>query len=327
VIGLSAHVRHDDPVRGFWRSIGALCCAVLLASCSVLSGRSTNEPSRTVAPHSTGASARHTERAAFTDDHAVSALLTAAQHDFETVYTYDYRHLTKYLDAGLNVTTSPYSDTYRSAFEGRAAQALQAGQYVQLATARLAGLASLSGDHTQGSVIVSGTFATTSVRDPNGANKTVTVGLTMKKVGSSWRISEVKNGGATTGSVPANTPLRNAIDAARTALTRIYGLHRAGFKSDYAKALALTTDTLHDTMSQREDAVRTTLTSGQYDLSCKVVGLGVLEPGTDVSLIMVVDEFHVGRQGAELGPYRHILAVSVTDVNGSWRVRSAAPIT
>jgi hypothetical protein len=327
VIGLPGTVRHDVPVRGSSRFLLLLCCAVALAGCSALSGRTSTESRRPGAPASASAAAAKAARAAFTDKRTVAAVLKAAQHDFEVVFTYDYRHLARYRNTGESATTGAYATTYRNALEGKGAQAITAQKYVQVATATIAGLVGLSGDKTHATTVVSGTISATSVKNPAGGTKTVTLTLKLQHVDGSWRIAGTGTGAAARGSIPANGPMRKAMAAARAAVLRIYGLRRASFKKDYAKALALTTDTLHATMSDKEASVQKTLTGGKYDLSAKIVGFAALEPNPDVRFVVTLDEYHVGRQGTQLGPFRHTLAVGVSYVDKGWRVSSATPVS
>jgi hypothetical protein len=298
-----------------------------LAGCSVLSGRTSTESRRPGGPPSDSSAAKKAATAGFTDERTVSAVLKDAQHDFETVYTYDYRNLGKYRSAGLQVTANPYTNTYRRALEGRGAQVLTAQKYSQVASANVAGLVGLSDHNTQATAIVNGSISAMSVKNPSGATKTVTLTLKLQRIGSSWRISDTQNGAAAQGSVPANGPLRKAISAARSALTHIYGLHRSSFNSDYQKALAFTTDTLHDTMTQKQSSVQQTLTTGKYDLSAKIVGFAVVKPNPNVRFIVTLDQFHVGRQGAQLGPFRTTLAVTVVYVDNGWLVSTLTPVS
>ncbi|MDQ1374969.1 MAG: hypothetical protein QOJ09_2307, partial [Actinomycetota bacterium] len=90
-----------------------LGCVLAFTSCSVLSGRSASDPTSAGTGTAGGSSAAAAPHAGYTDAHAVADVLSAAKNDFETVYTFDYRHLAKYLKAGLHVTTSPYEATYR----------------------------------------------------------------------------------------------------------------------------------------------------------------------------------------------------------------------
>lgn len=333
MIGLPGWLRHDEPVRAFWRSAGAAACIValagsgLLSGCGVLSGRSTSDISGTptVGP-ATSSAPVNTSGAKFTDAAAVSSVLSAAEHDFETVFTYDYRNLAKYRSEGLKVTTSPYSTTYGNALQGKLGQRLVSTKSVQVATSQVSGIASLTSHATYAKVIVHGTITTTSAADPTGSPRNVTAVLIMRKISGSWRISATKTGAAAVGSIPADSKMRQAIAATRLALVRIYGLHRSSFEADYRRAVAFTTDTLRATMTRQKVSLQATLVTGKYDLSAKIVGVAAMQPKTGTSFIIEVDEYRVGRQSAKLGPYPHILLVNTALVNGKWLIRSATPL-
>jgi hypothetical protein len=314
-------------VRAFWRSAGAAACAVALAGCSLLSGRTTSDANGIRTPTPSNSSSTPVPRPQFTGGTDVSAALQAAEHDFETVFTYDYRDLGKYRAAGLKATASPYSATYANALQGKPGRTLVASKSVQVATSTLAALASLTNRGSSAAVIVSGSIATTSAQNPGGSTHSVTAVLNLRKVGSSWRITGTKTGAARQGTIPANPALRNAMSAARAALLRIYGLHRSSFAADYRKAVALTTGDLHDTMTSQEGALQQAQVVGKYDLSAKIVGFAALQPSTDASFVIAVDEYRIGRQGAKLGPYQHRLVVSTTFVQGTWLARSATPLS
>lgn len=304
-----------------------MVCAVALAGCSVLTGRTSTDATGSNRVRPSGSAAVHVLGPQFTSDKAARGALRAAQQDFETVFTYDYRNLGKYLSAGLKVTTSPYSSTYSSALQGKEGQKLVASKSVQVATSALSALASLTNHQTRAAVIVHGSLATTSANNPSGTMNSVTVVLNLHKVGRSWRIASTKTGAATQGAIPANPAMRKAMSAARSAVIRIYGLRRSHFQADYAKALALTTDDLHATMTTSEPALLKTLTTGKYDLSAKIVGFAAEQPAGDATFVVALDEYRVSRQNARLGPYHHQILVVATSVRGKWLLRSATPLS
>ena len=326
MIGLPAGLRHDVPVRAFWRGVGATVCAVALAGCGVLSGRSTSDVSGTPTPETTKSSSTPAPRVAFTDASVAAAVLHAAQHDFETAFTYDYRQLSRYRSAGLKVMTSPYSTTYGNALQGKGAQTLKSAQSVQVATSTLAALASLTDHNTHAKAVVRGAITSTSVKNPTGTTNNVTLLLDLRKIGGTWRIAATKTGLTTIGAIPANGEMRKAMGAARAAMLRLYGLRRSTFQADFRKALALTTGMLNNTMQSQQTSLHNTLSTGKYDLSAKIVGFAVVQPKDDVSFIVTVDEYRVARQGAKLGPYQHVFLVHTTYVHGRWLTSSATPL-
>ena len=327
MIGLPARVGHDVRVRAFWRSAGAACCAVVLAGCSVFSGRSDGTHiGASHTPQASDSATAHGPGAKFTNAKLAAEVLQAARHDFETVFTYDYRDLSRYRTAGLGVTTGPFSKTVNNLLNGKSAQNLVAGQAVQVATSKLSALESLTKHGTSAAVLVHGALATTSARSPTGETQSVTIVLLLRLVHHTWRIASTQTSPGP-GTIPANRVMRSAIDAAQVALKRIYGLRRASFRSDYAKAIALTTGTLQGTMTNQESSFRKTLVTGKYDLSAKIVGVAAMEPAVDVSLVVTLDEFRVGKRATKLGPYRHILLCDMTYANGKWLLASANPLT
>jgi hypothetical protein len=326
VIVLPARVRHDVPVRAFWRGAAAVLCAVALAGCSVLSGRSTSDATISTRP-GTNAPGAAAPRAEFSNADQVTKLFGAARRDFETIYTYDYRDLPKYRNAGLRVTTGSYSTTYRAAFQGRSAQALVAGHFVQVAKSSEAALASLTDAAHAASVIVHGTFSTTSASNPAGTDKSVTVVVGMRRLSGAWRVSSTKTGAAAQGPIPGNPSLKAAIRATRTGLVGIWDLHRTGFSADYDKATSYTVDDLRATMTKNEASLHTTLQKGGYDLSAKIAGLGVTVPGDAVSCIVALDEYRTAKHGAKLGPYHHVFTVTVTHAHGRWLLSSVTTLS
>jgi hypothetical protein len=301
-------------------------CAVALAGCGVLSGRSTSDVSGTPTPQSTTSSTPHAPKVAFTDAAVVTSVLHAAGHDFETAFTYDYRQLSRYRSAGLNVMTSPYSTTYGDALRGAKAQTLVTAKSVQVATSSVTALVSLTNHKTSAKVIVRGAITSTSAKNPAGTTNNVTLVLDLRKIGGSWRIAATKTALAALGPIPANAAMRKAMGAARAVMLRLYGLRRSTFQADFRKALELTTGTLSNTMQTQQTSLHNTLVTGKYDLSAKIVGFAAVQPKDDVPFIVTVDEYRVARQGAKLGPYQHVFLVRAVYGSGRWLIESATPL-
>lgn len=304
----------------------AIGCLLALSGCSVLSGRTASEPT---ASGSNNGSSRPTsaKHAAFTSPHQVAAVLAAAEHDFELVSTYDYRNLSKYLHAGLAVTTGSFSDTYRKGLTGQAATGIRAAHVVQVATAHLSALIGLQSD-VKAIAVVRGSIITTTAGNATGTTKTITAVLHLQRSGHTWRISKLTTGAAAHGSVPANADLRAAIATVTTTIGRIYGLHRAHFAKLFQRALDLTTDDLRATLFNQEDSIRQRLIDGAYDVSSKITGLAVVRArGAETEFLVAIDEYRITRQGAKLGPYPHLLDVTATGESGAWLLSSAAPVS
>jgi hypothetical protein len=266
--------------------------------------------------------------AGFTSAATVTAVLRAAKHDFETIYTYDYRNLTKYYDEGARVTTNPYAQTYRDALHGQAAASLRAAKLVEVATARFAALANLSKDGARAAAVVHGKLTTSASGSTNATSRTITVVLGLEQHRRIWRIATLTNGAARRGRIPANADLKAAISSARTTITRIYGLHRAHFNRDFEKAAEATVGDLQSTLLRQRTSLLQTLEDGQYDLSSKIVGFAVLKAGgADAEFIVALEEFRLSRRGTKLGPYTHTLDITATGVDGKWLLSSATPVT
>jgi hypothetical protein len=323
---LPATVRHDGPVQQVGRAVAALIACLALAGCSILSGRTTSTKTLPALPTPSSSTSTPAAQAAFTSPKAVEAVLAAAEHDFETIYTYDYRHLSRYRHAGLAVTTGSYSTTYAGALAGKPAQRLVTGQYVQVATAATSGLASLSGS-SNAKVFIQGSLQITSADNPTGTTQSVAAVLTLKKSNRTWLVSAAATGAAAQGTIPANAMMRQAMTAARTTLELLYGLHRHGFKAQFQRLLDRTTDTLHDTLASRETALHKMLTDGKYDLSSKIVGFSVVSGGEQPEFVVAVDEYRNARQGARLGPYRHVFTVTATLRDSGWLLSAATPVS
>lgn len=292
----------------------------------MLSGRTTSTKTLSSVPRPSSSTAKPSPQAAFTAPKFVASVLAAAEHDFETVYTYDYRHLSKYRRAGVAVTTGRYSSTYAGALTGKPAQRLMAGQYVQVATAASSGLASLSGS-TRAKVFIQGSLQITSADNPAGTSQSVAAVLSLQKSHGTWLVSAAATGAAAQGTIPANALMRQAMSAARTTLGLLYGLHRHGFRAQFQRLLAKTTDALHDTLAARETALLKTLVDGKYDLSSRIVGFSVVSGGTEPKFVIAVDEYRNARQGARLGPYRHVFAVTATMRPSGWLLSSATAVS
>jgi hypothetical protein len=305
-----------------------LGCVLAFTSCSVLSGRSASDPTSAGTGTARGSSAAAALHAGYTDAHAVADVLSAAKNDFETVYTFDYRHLAKYLKAGLHVITSPYEATYRSVMQGQGAANLRAAKLVQVATAKLAGLARLSKDATHATAIVYGTLTSSSAGSANATTRTVTNVLRLERHGSVWQIAILNSGATAGGRIPANADLRTAISVARKTISGIYGLRRKHFNVDFEKALAASTGVLQATLLKQKLSLHQNLTDGRYDLSSKIVGFAVVKAaGDEAEFIFAINEYRLSRLGTKLGPYAHTLDVTATGVGGKWRLSSATPMT
>jgi hypothetical protein len=256
----------------------------------------------------------------------VAAVLAAARQDFETVSTYDYRDLSRYLHAGLRVTAKPYSTTYRTGLEGQAATGIRNAHVVQVANADLAGLIGLS--HKRAVTVVHGTLTVSSGPNANSSTKQVTAVLHLLKDGSVWRISDLKAGASGRGKIPANADLRSATATVLATVVRIYGLRRHGYNALFERALASTTGDLRTSMLSQKAAIKQRLDDGNYDVSSKIVGLAVVRAkGATAEFVVAVDEFRLSRQGTKLGPYSHLLDITVTGDSGQWLLDSADAVS
>jgi hypothetical protein len=301
--------------------------AITLAGCSALSGRDESQHGTPGARAASSSAANTADEAHFTGSVAAQ-VISAARNDFETIYTYDYRDLPKYLRAGLAVTTAPYAARYRKLFEGTAARQLRAAKQAQVPAADLVGLADLARDGTAARVIVHATVNTSSAATSTPTTTATTVVLHLKLVAHRWRISDVTKGSAAQGSVPADAGLQRAVAAARTGVTRMFALRRAHFAADFAAALRGTTGGLHDTLSQLESALQKKLQDGQYDLSATITGFAVARAdGSSAEFVVAIDEYRTGRQGARFGPYPLAFDVTLTGSGGTWLLRQSTQLT
>jgi hypothetical protein len=328
-----AMLGHDGAVIRLRRTAAVFAGVALLAGsgaltgCSALSGRddSGTDHVRTPVP-STAASASTTAGARFEHAATVKTVLAAAKQDFETVYTYDYRNLPKYVRAGLAVTTAPYATKYRTLLQGANATQLRAGQIVEVPAADLVGLADLAADGKSAIALVHSKITTSSAGTSTPKLTTVTAVLELRLIGRTWRISTLTVSTKATGTIPANPELMAAMSAVRTGLGRIFGLRRAHFAADFALALSVTTGDLHDSLTQQKSALKDKLTSGGYDLSSTINGLGAVRAGgTSAEFIVAVNQYRIGRQGAKFGPYRYTFDVTAKKVTGTWRLSAATP--
>jgi hypothetical protein len=328
VTGAGVRLMHDWPVRARWGTAALAGCVVALSGCSVLSGRTSSDGDSTSSIHPSGSSSTSELAAGYTNAGAVSEVLRAARHGFETVYTFDYRNLAKYYHAGARVTTNPYAATYRDGLHGQSATNLRGAKVVEIATARVTALADLSEDGTRATAIVHGALTTSASGSTNANTRTITVGLGMELHGHDWLIATLANGAARTGRIPANADLRAAMSRARVTITRIYGLHRTHFTRDFNDVVEATVGVLQSTLLNQQSALRQTLEDGQYDLSSRIVGFSVLKAdGADAEFIVTINEYRLSRRGTRLGPYPHTLDVTATGVDGKWLLSSATPLT
>jgi hypothetical protein len=304
----------------------AVGAAVVLAGCSVLSGTTSTTKTLSSVPKTSAPAVDPASQAAFAQPTLAKAVLTAAQHDFETAFTYDYRDLAKYRAAGLAVTTSPYSATYGSLFTGKTRDRLVSSQAVQVAAATSAGLAALRGT-SRATVIIQGSLQVVSASSPEGTDKPVTLVTKLVKQHGHWLISKASEGATAQGPIPANAALRSAMTAVRTTVELLYGLHRHGFTAQFDQLVAKTVDDMHDSLTGHEAALRKTLTDGKYDLSSRIGGFAVVQGTDEPKFIVAVDEYRNARQHTRLGPYRHVFVISTKYVSGHWLLTSATPVS
>lgn len=308
-------------------------CALALSGCSALSGHDVKVAPITTASSTaptTSTAAKPAAAAVAQLNHAdtVTAVLKAAKQDFETLFTYDYRNLDRYRTAGLKVTAEPYSTKYGKGLSGATAAEVRQLQQVQVPTARHAGIVSLTDHETAAVVIVNGSLVTSSADTPAPTTKATTVGLHLKLVGRAWRVSNLVEGGKVLGTVPANHELDTVLQTTRGCIDRIFGLSRARFDADFAGVLGCTTGELHGHLQLSRASQRKTLTDGEYDLSSKIVGLGVAATtGNSVEILVVLDEYRLARQGSKSGPYPLVFDVIALRANGKWLLSAAAQVS
>ncbi len=310
-----------------------VACVLTLSGCSALSGHDVKVAPVTPASTTGSASSSATKPAPGADariGHAatVATVLKAAKQDFETIFTYDYRNLDRYRAAGLKVTAEPYSTKYGRGLSGATAAEVRQLQQVQVPTARHAGIVALTDHDSAAVVIVNGSLVTSSSDTPAPTTKATTVGLHLKLVGRVWRVSDLVEGGKVLGTVPANRDLDTALHVTRACIDRIFGLTRAHFDTDFAGVLGCTTGELHGHLQLSRASQRKTLIDGDYDLSSKIVGLGVAATtGNSVEILVVLDEYRLARQGSKSGPYPLVFDVIALHANGKWLLSAAAQVS
>ena len=281
-------------------------------------------PSTTSAAPKPGAKAG----AELADAGTVATVLKAAKHDFETIFTYDYRNLDRYRAAGLKVTAEPYRTKYAKGLSGPTATEVRTLHQVQVPTARHAGIVSLSRNRTAAVVIVNGSLVTSSSDTAAPTTTASTVGLHLTRVGRSWRVDNLTKGGKVLGSVPANRELDTALGATRSCIGKIFGLTRAHFDADFDGVLGCTTAELHGHLQLSRASQRKTLVDGDYDLSTKIVGLGVAgTTGNSAEVLVVLDEYRLTRQDVRSGPFPLVFDVIVLRANGQWLLSAAAQVS
>ena len=258
----------------------------------------------------------------------VATVLKAAKRDFETIFTYDYRNLDRYRAAGLRVTAEPYSTKYGKGLSGATAAEVRQLQQVQVPTARHAAIVTLTDNQKAADVIVNGSLVTSSSDTPAPTTKATTVGLHLKLVGRVWRVSNLVEGGKLLGAIPANRDLDVALKVTRACIDKIFGLSRDHFDADFAGVLGCTTGELHGHLQISRASQRKTLIDGDYDLSSKIVGLGVAATtGNSVEIVVVLDEYRLTRQNSKSGPYPLVFDVIALRANGKWLLSAAAQVS
>jgi hypothetical protein len=313
------------------RAAVALAGLALLSGCSALSGRDVKESPLTPAPSTsatTSTAAAAGSGPELLQARQVTKVVDAAKHDFETIYTFDYRHLAKFRSAGLEVTTTPYSTRYGAALDGDAASELRKQQQVQVPTADHVGIVALTDKGRAATVIVNGRLVTSTAEATAPVTKPTTVALHLELVGRSWKVSDVTAGGRASGLPPANRQLKAAVRAARSCVTKIFGLRLAHFDDDFAGGLGCTTADLHGHLQQSKATQQQTLADGKYDLNSQVKGVGVVRTtAASAELLVVVDEFRIGRTGTRSGPYPFVFDVIALHENGKWLMSVATQVS
>jgi hypothetical protein len=308
-----------------------IVCVVTLGGCSALSGRDVK-----VSPvHPASSPATSSSTPVLSDGGArlqrpatVAKVLAAAKQAFETIYTFDYRHLDKYRTAGLKLTTNPYSTRYSAGLSGATAKELRQLQQVQVPSADHVAIVELTGSDRSATVIVNGRIVTSSTETTAPTSKQVTVALHLKLVGGAWKVNELTEGGKKLGPVPANQQLRSALAVSRSCIDKIFGLTRAHFDRDFSAVMNCTTGELHGRLQTSRGSQRQTLTDGNYDLSSSIVGLGVgRADGGSAELVVVLDEYRLTREGSKSGPYPLVFDVIVLRANGKWLLSSATQVS
>lgn len=309
---------------------GALALAGLLAvsGCSALSGRNVGPSVSNPGPAVSSSSPPPHGQAAFTDDVTVSAVLSDARNDFETVETFDYRDLSKYRRAGIAATTSPYTDKYEKLFTTDTENGVRRTKTVEVASVDVVGIADLDPHAKAAVALAHAKLTVSSSQSTTPQISTITAVLKLRQTGGKWRISDFSTGAKTHGTIPANNDLRSAISAARAGLAKILGLRRRHFDSDFDAALKHTTGDLHDQLVQQQSDLKKKQDDGGYDLTSKFVGFAAAKAdGTSAELVVAVDEYRVGRQGAKFGPYHLTFDLTMTNPRGTWLMSEATRLT
>lgn len=317
-------------VKGLRRAATAISLAAvtaLVTACSSSSGVDVDLFDTSPPSPSVTASQAEIAGAAYSDPRAVKGLLAAAARGFQIVNTFDYRELDKNLHAGLAVSTTPFANRYRAAFEGGGAGQVRAVHEAQAAKTNLVGIAGLDDSRRVAVVVVRGQLTARSTATKTPVTRSESQVLRMRRVGGTWRIESESPGTAATGTIPANAQLRAAVAAVRRETVRVFSLRRAQFAADFRRALAQTTGTARTSLQRRRGSLRDTLRTGDYDSSARITGLSAVSVGpTRVTFLARVQAYRIRANGTRSKPYTTNLAVTVSRVGRDWLLSGATTL-
>jgi hypothetical protein len=279
-------------------------------------------------PVATPSAADTSSIAQFSDAASAGAVLAAAKTAVQTVDSYDYRHLAAAKAAGDRVATGAFLQRYDQSLSGAAAAAARSSKTVLQATVEKVGICSLSA--TQATVLTLGRLQSSDAAHPGGTTTPVTLGVTLRNEGGTWRIGEMADLGST-GSVPATPPGTIGLTAAVTAGARetvdLLSYTRNDFTADVARALAGLTGPLRTSQRAQANALLSAMTAGGFDYAGVVRAVGVESAsGTSVLMLVCATGYRLGDSGKSLdsGPVRYEVGVSYT--GGRWLVDEFVPL-
>ncbi len=267
------------------------------------------------------ASPAHAGDAEFADAGATSALLSAATDAIQTVDSYDYRTLDKNRAAGDAVITGAFGSRYDAALRALSASARKA-KTVQQAVVQKIAVTALSGD-TAG-VLAFGRLDITNSANPGGTSQPLDAGITLKRVGTAWKISDTTdlvNQGTFVAAPPGNAALLAAVTAGAHEVVNLLSYARATFDADFARAIDGLTGPLRTQQQQRRADLEQTMNQTQTDYAGEVRSVGVESAsGSSVLLLVCATGYsvRVGAGNPMSGTER--FEVGVQYVNGRWLV-------
>jgi hypothetical protein len=258
------------------------------------------------------------------DPATVTAVLDAATSAIQIIDSYDYRTLVRNRAAGDGVSTGAFRDRYDASLRGAIATSAVKERTVQQAVVQKVAVTSLSPDGSAAGVLAFGRLLITDSANPGSTTSPLASGVTLRKVGGAWRISDMvdlADRGTFTADPPGNAALLAAVTAGAREVVDLLSYDRASFTADVNRALDGLTGALRSQQAQRAQSLASTMAAQHMDYAGAVRSVGVESAsGSSVLLLVCATGYELvdGTRAPQSGTER--FEVGVTRTGGRWLV-------